>query len=442
MRIVSRVAAAVEGLLGDWAEEVNTAFPVVRRLRKFSAATLAKTFVLAFLGNPRASERELAEMAAVCGVHVSPQAIEQRFTPALATFLEKLLHRGIQCLVTSDTALTPLLARFTSVLVHDSTSITLADELSDRFPGCGGSHDAGKAAMKIQLQWDLRNGGWPGMSIEAGRDCDYKTPLQTTPLPAGSLAITDLGFFDTEVFQKRTQEGTFWLSRLQFKTAVYTSEGTPLNLLEWLSRQPQAVVDQCVQIGTALRVACRLLAWRLPEEVANRRRQKLIAEARRKGGQRPSQKRLDWCDWTILVTNVPTEMLTPQEALVLYRARWQIELLFKRWKSLGLVAELTGRTVVHQMVRLWSRLLAVLLEHWFILSTAWGDLRISLMKAGQLLRRHAILIATAINDAAQLATAIDVLRNLMSSTARKNKRKRPSTFELLDNPTLLDDVLT
>jgi IS4 transposase len=50
-------------------------------------------------------------------------------------------------------------------------------------------------------------------------------------------------------------------------------------------------------------------------------------------------ERLAWCDWTILATNAPVEKLTPKEATVLYRTRWQGELLFKRWKSQGLAAD-------------------------------------------------------------------------------------------------------
>jgi hypothetical protein len=45
-------------------------------------------------------------------------------------------------------------------------------------------------------------------------------------------------------------------------------------------------------------------------------------------GREPSAERLAWCDWTILVTNVPVELMTPEEVVVLYRARWQVELLF------------------------------------------------------------------------------------------------------------------
>ena len=60
----------------------------------------------------------------------------------------------------------------------------------------------------------------------------------------------------------------------------------------------------------------------------------------------------------LLVTDVPPEKMTPEEAVVLYRARWQVELLFKRWKAQDLVAVLRGATAVRQMVGVWARLSA------------------------------------------------------------------------------------
>lgn len=77
-------------------------------------------------------------------------------------------------------------------------------------------------------------------------------------------------------------------------------------------------------------------------------------EIKRKRGKESSPERLAWCDWSILVTNVPGELLTPTEAVVLSRARWPIELLFKRWKSRGLVAALDGKSDVRTMVKGWS----------------------------------------------------------------------------------------
>jgi DDE family transposase len=442
MGIIAKVSATVQALFGTMAEEVAEGHPVVLRRRKFTTATLAQTFTLGFLARPRASDEELAQTAALCGVGVTAQAIAQRHTARLEGFLEALFRRATRCAVRSQTTLAPLLDRFAAVLILDSTTTTLPDALRDRFPGCGGSHGGGQAAMKLQVQWDLCSGALDAVAIESGRDCDYKTPLQSADLPAGSLRITDLGYFDTEVFERFNRRGVFWLSRLQFGTGAFTPEGQRLPVLDWLGEQPGPFVDRPILIGTERKVACRVVAWRVPQEVANRRRQKLIAEARRKDGRVPSKERLAWCDWTILVTNVTADVLTAKEVAVLYRARWQIELLFKRWKSLGLIAELSGSTDVRQMIRLWSRLLAVLIQHWLLLSSAWGDPRRSLAKACEAIRRHAPILAAVVGEPTRLEVAIEGLGVILRATASQNKRKKPSTFELLNDPRLLEYSLT
>src|SRR5262249_60273548 len=84
------------------------------------------------------------------------------------------------------------------------------------------------------------------------------------------------------------------------------------------------------------RLTARLLAVRVPQDVAETRRRRLRAAARDKGRQ-VSATRLALAAWTIFVTNVPVERLTLWEGLVLGRMRWQIELLFKLWKSQGRV---------------------------------------------------------------------------------------------------------
>jgi Transposase DDE domain len=442
MGIIAKVSASLQALVGTMAEEVARDHPVVLRRRKFTTSTLAQTFILGFLARPRASDEELAQMAALRGVAVTAQAVGQRFTPRLAGFLEALFRRASRQAIGSSKGLAPLLDRFAAVLILDSSAITLPDALRGRFPGCGGSHGGGRAALKLQVRWDLRSGAPDAVSVEPGRDCDYKTPLQSDRLPPGSLRVADLGYFDTEVLRRLDRQGALWISRLQFGTSVFTPEGGGLPLLDWLARQPGPFVDRPVRIGAERKVPCRVVAWRAPEEVANRRRQKLIAEARSKDGRVPSRGRLAWCDWTVLVTNVGGELLAPAEAAVLYRARWQIELLFKRWKSLGLVAELAGSTEARQMVRLWSRLLATLAQHWLLLAGARGDARRSLAKASEAIRRHIALVAVSIGDEARLTAEIERLALLLRSTARLNKRKRASTFELLNDPSRLEYGLT
>jgi hypothetical protein len=137
------------------------------------------------------------------------------------------------------------------------------------------------------------------------------------------------------------------------------------------------------------------------------------------------------CDWTILVTNVPGELLTPEEAVVLYRARWQIELLFKRWKSRDRVALLRGSTVARQMVGVWARLLAALVRHWLVVTAAWGDATKSLVKVGEAVRDFVARLLASLDDTPALERVLQDLCTTTATTCRRNQRSDPSTFDLL-----------
>jgi len=442
MGMVARVSAAVQHLFGSLATESNRDNPAVIRRRKFTPLSLARTFVLGFLQKPDSTDEELAQVAAQCGAAVTPQAIDQRHTPQLVAFLEDLFRRAVRVTVGSERGLAPILERFTTVTVLDSTTISLPDEQQGRFRGCGGSHGSGRAAMKLQTELDLRSGALSHVEIEAGRSSDVATSRQRARRAAGSLRITDLGYFCTTVFAAMVAAGEHFLSRLQFGTGVRLPDGTALSVREWLAGQADALVDQPILLGLEQRLACRLLAWRLPAEPANRRRQKLRREHRRKWGREPSAERLAWCDWTILVTSVPVAQLAAKEAAVLYRARWQIELMFKRWKSQNRVAELRGSTSVRQLVRVWSRLLAAVVQHWLIVASAWGDPTRSWGKVAEAVRQFVGRLLASLDCVSGLEAVIEDLIRVVATTCRRNRRKKPGTVELLNNVEQLDFQLT
>jgi hypothetical protein len=442
MGIIAKVGAALQQLFGKTAEEAAQASGVIVRRRKFTGLSLARTFVLGFLGNPEASDEELAQIAVQGGADVTPQAIDQRHTPKLVKFLKELFCGATKVVVGSDKALAPILERFTNVTVLDSTTITLPDSLQEESPGCGGSHGGGAAAMKLQTELDLRSGAVTHLAIEPGRSPDAATSRQDARRGPGSLRITDLGYFNVAVFADMTQEGEYFLSRLQIGTSVLLPAGESVELLQWLAKQPGPFVDQPILLGQERRLPCRLIAWRLPKEQAARRRRKLRQEMRSRKGREPSAERLAWCDWTILVTNVPVEMLTPEEAVVLYRARWQVELLFKRWKSQDLVAVLRGSTVVRQMVGVWSRLLAALVQHWLVIASVWGDPTKSLSKVCEAIRGFVGRLAADLDQLPELERVLDDLCEVVAKTCRRNKRSKPGTFELLNDISLLDFCLT
>lgn len=442
MGIVGRVASALKQLFGPLAQQAAEATGVIVRQRKFTPISLAQTFVLGVLQNPKADDQQLAQVAAQSGAAVTPQAIDQRQTPKLVAFLEDLFRRAVRVVVESDRLLAPILQRFTDVTLLDSTVIGLPDSQHQRFASCGGRGACGRAALKLQTELDLRSGAITHVELESGRNADSATVRQHVGRAKGSLRITDLGYFCAAVFAALVRDGAHFLSRLQFGTGLRLPDGTAVDVLSWLAQQSGPCVDRAMLLGLKERLACRVIAWRLPEEQRNRRRQRLCEEFRRKCGHAPSAERLAWCDWTILVTSVPVEMLRVPEAAVLYRARWQVELLFKRWKSRGRIAELEGSSDVRQLIRVWSRLLAVLVEHWLMVGSAGGDARISAWKACAALRGLVSRVVAAMAALEELERVLADLSEIVARTCRRNQRKKLGTFELLNDPSRLDFRLT
>ncbi len=446
MIIISQIREALQSMFSQCAELANQEHRVIERVRKFNPHSLAQTFILAFLQNPQANSEEIAGMAASCGAPMTKQAIDKRFTQKAADFFEAVFRQATKLVVRSDRSLAPLLDRFTEVIVIDASSISLPDSQQDRFKGRGGSHGYGKSALKLQTELDLKRGGLACVDIEQGSDADVACARQTVARPTGSLRITDLGYFSISVFQSLANAGAYFLSRIQRITIVRDDGGRESNIVEYLRAQPSSLVDCWIEIGTKNRLKCRLIAWKvLPDQAAERRRKLRLAHKKRNRGE-PCSEALAACDWTFLVTNLPAEKLTVKEAIVLYRARWQIELLFKRWKSLGLIASLNGKHDAEKMVRLWSRLCAALIQHWLTVLCGWReDLIISFARVAKAAKRIAEQLALGLSSDGSESLVERILQRFYDKTsccARADKRTNRGAIELLRDPEKLGYTLS
>lgn len=435
MEMVSRMAVVLQGLLTTVAEEVGQRCGLIQRQREFTSSSLVATFVLGFLRHPRPRWDQLAWVARERGANVSPQAVEQRVTPALRDTLHGVWRVAIEQVVRSEARAQPLLQRFTQVLIGDSTTIPLSDSLADEFPGCGGSHGFGRAAAKWQVIWDCVSGSLWKMSWDAGRQNDSTSAILDEAPPTGSLSIFDLGYFSLTRFRKWQSAGAQWISR-GISDLLVTIEGQTYDLHEWLDAQPPGLIDRWVEVG-ATRLRCRVIALRAPDEVVARRRQKARDKAAKKGRQ-PTARHLATCAWTVFLTSCSEELLSPEEVVVLYRVRWQIELLFKLWKSHNLLADHRSDDPVRQLVELYARMTAIVIQHWLVLTTVWSDPRLSLTKVTRLIRDELSQLIPIVTQLPELIALLTRWRTRLPGLARIDQRKhKPNNPQLLANPTRL-----
>lgn len=363
MSSLAQVSTAVQRLLTITAEDAATSSDCVQRVRRFTGVTWVQTLVLGCLATPGPSLTDLARMAAALGVTVTPQAIAQRCTPATATCLEQVLDAAVQHVIRADPVAIPLLERFTGVFVVDTSTIALPPALADRWPGCGNGSHHPAAALKLGVRLDLLQGTLTGPLLDHGRTHDRTCAITAVPLPPGALRLADLGFWSVADLAALSAADGFWLSRPQAQTAVLERDGDRLDLDALLATTTTDEWEREVCLGAAAQVPARLLAQRVPAAVAR-------------------------ADWVLLVTNVPADRLTLAEAVVLARARWQIELLFKLWKQHGQIDQVRSANPWRLLAERSAKLIAMVLQHWTFLLGGWERVARSLPKAAATVRQN------------------------------------------------------
>jgi hypothetical protein len=432
MTSVSQVERALKHILEERANVLARETGCVKRQRKFNGADLLQTLVFGWLAHPEGSLEMFASMAATRQVQVTDTAVHKRFTKPYAQFLHAILEEMTQVVVEADREVPlALLRRFENVVLEDSSSIALPDALAACWQGCGGAPGEGRAAVKLHIQWELKRGQLRGPCLTSGRTSDRSSPLKEEPLPVGSLYIADLGYVDWAHVVARRAAGSYTLTRAPAKTLYWTPEGKRLKLENVLPRRVGQTKELWVRVADKYRYLMRLLIIRVPEEVAKRRRADLEADAVRRG--KPVRQRAwELADWTILLTDAPAKRLSLQEALVLLRERWQMELLYKLWKQYGRIDEWRTTNPWRVLCELYAKLIGLLLQHWLMLLFAWHDEQRSLVKLAQVVRDTANSLMEALAGNRSLRSALRTIQLRMGSGTRMNKRrKHPNSAQLL-----------
>jgi hypothetical protein len=279
----------------------------------------------------------------------------------------------------------------------------------------------------------MNTGGIDGPYLQSGRVSDRSSYLQEKPLPKGAIRIADLGYFSLDNLLSLNTQGVYWLSKIFSQCQLYDQNEKKWELFELLCSCCDDKLDIPILLGLKERLPCRMLAIRVPEEVARERKRKIRANAIRRG-KTPSKSQLKLANWTVLITSVPQEFLTLDEAFILLRVRWQIELLFKLWKSNGKIDDWRSEKPFRILCEFYAKLLAKLYQHWILLSSCWRLENRSIVKASKTIQKHALHLAVAFASFSRerLLEALEIIGRCLVFGCRLNKRKKkPNTYQLL-----------
>jgi len=162
--------------------------------------------------------------------------------------------------------------------------------------------------------------------------------LSRFQIGAREVLIGDRGYAHRRGLWTVRQGGGDFLVRLNWQNLpLQTLGGEPFDLLRAARSLSETEVGEFAVQTVATRkvpaMAARIIILRKSEEAAEQAREKIRKEARKKG-RAVDPRTLEAAGYIFLLTSLPAAQLKAAEVLELYRFRWQVELAFKRLKSL------------------------------------------------------------------------------------------------------------
>lgn len=300
-----------------------------RKAKKITAFNFVAAFLICCSKGQNTYSEWARQITLLSGISLTRQALWERVHEGSVAFAKSLLEKLLlkQAFTTKNTS---VFSDFKRVLLGDSTTLRLPDSLRDVFPGST-VKGVQRACARIQTIIELKTMRFLKFTLGAFTDNDQGASKSILDIvKKGDLLIRDMGYFSLKVFEQLIKNQVHFLSRLKYGVNLYDINGCAIVLKDLLSRGKK--VDRWVYVGSEQKVWVRLVMIPLSKKEA--------AERVRKARQHPdkrynhSDEYYQWIRYSTYITTVEEEIWEDvSEVAEAYRVRWQIEIIFKSWKS-------------------------------------------------------------------------------------------------------------
>jgi hypothetical protein len=320
-------------------ERSASAFGAIRRIREISSANslLRLMMVYGFCG---LSLRRTAAWAAEAGLaNISDVSLLDRFRNG-----SEWLGHLLAVKLADHAAVTASSASKLKVRLVDASSITRV----------GGRGTDWRLHMTMSLA---------SLKIDdiALTDVSGGERLSRFKFHPGEIAVADTGYAHRAGLESVVENGAHFLVRLNWvNLPLVTLDGQSVDLLAYCRTVEGTTPSEfTVRVRGSNMAPVRLLIVRKTKTAAAESRQRKEKERGKKGTV--DLRTLEATEYVMLLTSAPAEQLTIEQAFELYRFRWQIELTFKRLKSIIDLDQLPAKNAALAKVILYAKLLGALL---------------------------------------------------------------------------------
>ncbi len=376
-------------------------------------------------------------------VEISKQGLHERFNSYALVFLKQALEQLLEKQLAIDLSLTEFEA-FNRILIKDSVCFQIDGSLAQHYPGSGGC--GSEAAVRIQFEYDLLSGNINDLSIHGFNDQDSKDSTATIEkTQQGDLIIRDLAYMNLEALKQFIKRGIFFLCRCHTNVHIYEMKAghyVELNFIDithYLKKHHLSVIEKQAYYGKKDKLKVRLIIHLLPEQEIAKRLTRARKNSSKKGQPNLSKAYKARVALNLFITNANHDQIPTEHVWPLYRLRWQIELIFKIWKSIGHLEKVKKVNIYRFECYIYSKLIIIVLG-WQIIWTIAKQLYHRLAKALSFYKAFKTLLRQKIDDLRQvILLRTESLTDFMtdfykiSSTNHllEKRKQQPTSLEIL-----------
>jgi hypothetical protein len=227
----------------------------------------------------------------------------------------------------------------------------------------------------VHLGYDLRRHSIDHIELT---DVHGGENLSRFKVSKGELAVGDAAYANRRGIHSLVETGGEFIIKHNYSSLPLEED---FDLFKWLRELPDAKSESrevCIKADKKnglSKLPVRIVALRKSEVAAEQARRKIL-KLRSKNGKHAEARALEAAGYTCLLTNTSGELISSLEVLSLYKFRWQIEMAFKRLKSLLYIDDLPTKDPPVAKTYLYAKLLGALmlddLTERFLAFSPWG----------------------------------------------------------------------
>jgi hypothetical protein len=224
---------------------------------------------------------------------------------------------------------------------------------------------ADRTTWRLHVGYDLATGQVDQLELT---DLHGAENLQRLAYRAGDVVLADRYYARPRDLRPVIDAGADFIVRTGWNSLrLLQPNGEPFDLFAALVAQAEQEGEVQVRIYEGVSevtplepLILRLVIRRKDPEQTEAEQKRLLKDAKKRGKQ-PDPRSLEAAKYILLLTSLPATVFPPSDILALYRFRWQIELAFKRFKSLAGLDQLPAKNPGLARAWIYARLIVAII---------------------------------------------------------------------------------